>query len=174
MKRWLLFALMIVVLGSCGLGTRMPKRGPITAAGRISPQGNVSLTASLNCAFPGEEVMFDLEMMNNEPTALTLLGTPLIDIALSDGNKEVLWSQSSSYPTDINPVLQAGERRQYQWRWIATDLDGSMGAVVFMNVKSPGSAASRPTELILPMGINIMQWTVGGSPMPIACTELRS
>ena len=173
MKRWLLFALMVVLLASCG-EAKPPKRGPITAAGRISRQGNVSLTASLNCAFPGEEVVFDLEMMNNEPTALTLLGTPLIDIALSDGNKEVLWSQSSSYPTDINPVLQAGERRQYQWRWIATDLDGIMSAVVLMDVKSPGSAASRPTELILGLGVNSILWRVGDTPGRIACTELRS
>ncbi len=172
MKRLIMIAAVGLLLGSCG-EVKPPKRGPVEITGRFSPRGHVSLSASINCAFPGEEVVFDLKLTNNEPLPLTFLGTPLIEIVLDGGGKDILWSQSSSYPPEINPVLQPGEHRQYQWRWIAAELEGQMAAVVVMDVKSPGSAASRPTELILPMGINTMSWEQGGVDGPIACSELR-
>ncbi len=172
MKRLIMIAVVGLLLGSCG-EVKPPKRGPVEAVGGFSPRGTLKIISSINCAVPGEEVVFDLELTNNEPLPLTLLGTPLIEIVLDGWGKDILWSQSSSYPPDINPVLQPGEQRQYQWRWVATDVEGQMAAVVVIDVKSPVSAASRPIKLILPMGINTMSWEQGGVDGPIACSELR-
>ena len=172
MKRLIMIAAVGLVLGSCG-EVKPPKRGSVEAGGRISQSGSVKLSASINCILPGEEVDFDLAIINQEVGILTMVGTPLIDIAVRNANNEILWSQASSYPRDIDPILQPGEQRHYHWRWRATDFDGPIVAVVLMKVQSPDTTIADASELVLPLGVNRINWTIGGVSSDIACSELR-
>ena len=166
MKRWLLFALVIVMLGSCGLGTRMPKREPVSAT---SPdqQLRVTIDSSTNCVAVGETLMLTLRMTNLQSTPIMIDASSDLIIE-SNMRTQVLvdrWSASADYPQSFDPVLPAGATREYVWNWTArSDFSVQSGATILHTTKQNPSGTIR-----LYVGVG---WYTDGEYV-VQCHEMR-
>ncbi len=170
MHKIALLIMLVLVISACGTPTP-PKRGAVEAYGGFTPRTDIKLHSSLNCAYPGEEVIFTLTLENREAFDITMIGTPVIEIELQDRNNHVVrWSADPSYPV-IDPLLKQGEKRTYAWHWKAEELDGLSVAYVIAEGAPP---QGNRLELLLAFGINSMSWSPAGSyGTPIKCSEVR-
>jgi hypothetical protein len=108
------------------------------------------------------------------------LAVPLIDIVIEpkQGPGPVQrWSVSPQYPTNINPVLAAGEERTYQWPWTAdpvyaTSAGVGNGVVVRLAAPYVSSEPSigRRDEKGNSLRIGVKSLDFGNGMYP--CTEL--
>jgi hypothetical protein len=95
----------------------------------------IDVTASTNCAEIGEPVTFTATLTSEANAPLTITTRPVVDFVLrpvaweeTQGPEPIQrWSQTSSYPSVIDPVFAPGEQRQYQWVWIADAVYGQFG-----------------------------------------------
>lgn len=172
MKRWLLFALIAVVLGSCGEPTP-PTIGPIQIGGGNEEIGTLSLSATTNCAVLGETITFTLRVANTADYSLQFSNPPLFDMTIRKPNGlEIRWSDTDQYPIDINPVMSPGEVREYQWTWMPT-IEGALTLSILTAALPQGDTTPNANNAEFAFGVNWMSWDVGGSAMPIACSELK-
>ena len=122
---WIVFLIMsssLLLLVSCtpDPAATIPTIGPIQQGTGQPASATITLSANINCAEIGEIITFTLTLENRETYPLTLTGNPLVEITIEPrriggGGASIAWSQTTTYPATIDPVIQPGETRVYQW-----------------------------------------------------------
>jgi hypothetical protein len=120
---------MVFLVSACGRGlfVETPTIGPVedSDTGGGAPYPEMTLRASTNCAAIGEEVVFTLQLVNRWSEPLTWPDSQPLDLVLIPAARTMQpppirrWSETRHYPRPLDPVIQPGEIRTYQWHWIA-------------------------------------------------------
>ena len=177
MKRWLLFALVVVLLGSCGPTPKPTRRIRLGASGNVTPLMGFTLSTSTSCAQVGESITFTLTLYNREGTPLTLVTSPTLDIVLiRETNPPILvtqWSASSGYPRALSP-LKPQEIRPYTWTWVPTEEVGSLDVVVQISVRDEAGKLWTFDQPIEKTGVGEADAHLGGGYSITRCVDMES
>jgi hypothetical protein len=158
-----------------------PTIGPLSDGGDRPGVPAVSLATSTNCAAIGEAVTFTVQIVNNEPVAITMPITPALDIVLRPNmfdpptpSNTRHWSDTDQYPRNLNLVLQPAEERRYTWTWMAEAQYGSpevMGIVAraIVPILEPGTTI--PVSLGGNVYVGAQYRLYDGGPFP--CAKMR-
>jgi len=121
-----LLTLLVMGLTGCQTGTDqmpIPTRGPVVGSEGGSSEVFIQVSGSTNCVEPGDTVDLTLKVKSDTTRVITLTGEPLLEMTIQSPYYPNLpiqyWSQSSSYPAMINPILKPFEERIYHWQWKA-------------------------------------------------------
>ena len=172
MKRWGVFIIGLVVLAACGEPTP-PTIGPIQTGGGRPDRGELTLSATTNCALVDEPITFTLRMVNPADYPLQFTNPPLFDMTIvKSKGVQIRWSDTDQYPATINPTLAPGEVREYHWQWVPT-LEGLLSIEVRTAALLPKAKTPNEGSAILYFGVNYMSWEQGGVGGPIDCDQLK-
>ena len=81
MKRWFVFALVIVMLGSCG--EEKPRhRNYLRASRDLTPRTGFALDTSTDCTEVGQPITFILTFYNRDERPIEIEAGPPLDIIL--------------------------------------------------------------------------------------------
>ena len=176
MKRWLLFALIVMALGSCGPTPKPTRRIRLGASGNVTPLMGFTLSTSTSCAEVGESITFTLTFYNRAESPLTLVTSPTLDIVLLHAtNPPTLvtqWSASSEYPSAL-PPLKPQETRPYTWTWIPTEEVGALDVVVQMSVRDGAGKIWTFEQPIEKTGVGEASAHLGGGYHIARCTDME-
>ncbi|MBA3470162.1 MAG: hypothetical protein H0T53_11025 [Herpetosiphonaceae bacterium] len=173
MKRWVLFIIIgLVVLAACGEPTP-PTIGPLKIHGGSPNIGELTLSATTNCALRGETIMFTLRVVNPADYPLQFTNPPFFDMTIvKTKGVQIRWSDTDQYPSAINPVMAPREVREYHWEWVS-NMEGWLSIEVMTAALPPGDTTPNINQASLYFGVTYMSWEQGGVGGPIDCVELK-
>lgn len=178
-KTMLWLILMTFLFVQCGPTPKPSRRTSLTTSRTVSRGAGFELSASTDCAEPGEPITFTLSVLNREAQPIELVGTPLLDMVLIKHFEPSVivsrWSESSTYPS-INPRLQPNETQTYTWTWVSADAVGTVSIDVDIQIIDGfGKLWTFPKEdnLILTTGVGETYAPVGGEQMIAKCSDLQ-
>ena len=139
MKRWTLFALIAVLLGSCGPTPRIIRhRSTLRAGQELGARAGFAVDISSDCIEPGEPLVMTLTIAGSSESSYRFPNTPPVDIVLVSDTQPptrvAAWSASADYPAVILP-LETQETRVYTWTWTSTDAVGPLWVDVQITVQ---------------------------------------
>jgi hypothetical protein len=162
----------------------LPTRGPATGSvGRVN-ELTTQVSASTNCANPGDTVDIILNIHNTSDTVTTLTGNPLVEMVIQspfypDIPKQY-WSKNPDYSSTINPLLQPREERSYHWRWkadarYAPGIASKNGVVLESYVLAQVDGLSTPVELKSAVLIGVKSYSTGQGVghVTILCRDMK-
>lgn len=179
-----LLVFILVSLSACqmdtGEGGPLPKREPVHDRA-VSNELPISfeLSASTNCAEPGESITYTIRLKNNLTTPLTITNDIDINILpspLADQTLPIIkWSNTNQYP-EINPVLDADKERIYQWIWPADPryksenlAANTIRVTSKIQFRLPSSNVVRANGGTITIGIGSVNYGLGGLP----CSQMQ-
>ena len=78
------------------------------------------------------------------------------------------WSQSATFPASLDPALQPGETRTYEWIWIATAEYGTP-----ITLEASTNVAQFQHSVELEIGVDALPYTdQTGNEQTISCQDL--
>ena len=174
MKRWLLFALMVVVLGSCS--EEKPRhRSNLRAGVNVTPRVGFQLETSTDCTEVGQPITFILTFYNRDERPIEIEAVLPLDIILAQPTKPptivARWSDSDSYLKQL-PPLESGEIRPYTWTWIPNEEVGVVMVSVQMTLRDATGKLWPFTGKLETTGVGEGVGQIGDHGVVTRCSEM--
>ena len=177
MKRWLLFALVVVLLGSCGPTPRIIRHRSTLSLGRnFGTRIGFGIGITSDCVEPGQPLSVTLTLYNRDHRPVEILASSPLDIALvrhtTPATLVAAWSASPEYPVAI-PPLEPQEIRAYTWTWTPTDAVGPLWVDVQITVQDADGKQWSFNDHTLVTGVGEGYGLLGVENMLAKCADLQ-
>lgn len=167
----ILFGLTLLSLILSGCSSRhVPRLEQTDREHSVDNLVRTRLSASTNCVEVGEQILFTAQIENRSRTPFSLFGVPPIDMVLEPAKNTQQpvqrWSETNQFPLSLDPILLAGESRQYHWLWVADQryTDGvGVKLEVHVSQKSGHRQEVSPSAVYVGVHTHPLEQTEGGS-----------
>ena len=187
LRLFVLLMLLVIGIAGCETGTDqmpIPTRGPAIGSEGGSREAFIQVSASTNCAEPGDTVDFTLKVKSESTSPITLTGHPLLEMTIQSPYYPKLptqyWSQSNSYPAVIDPLLKPFEERIYHWKWKADPIYApnqliKNGIILRAKATAYTYGFSNPVSMESHIGVGVKALVSGGSvgEVSLLCRNMR-
>ena len=177
MKRWLLFALVVVLLGSCGPTPPIIRHRSTLRVGRnIGPNVSFAIDINNDCIEPGQPLSMTLTLHSLDHRPMEILTSPALDLVLvrhtTPATRVAAWSDSPDYPVAI-PPLEPQEIRAYTWTWMSSDAVGPLWVDVQITVQDADGKQWSFNDHTLVTGVGEGYGLLGVENVRIKCADLQ-
>ena len=177
MKRWLLFALIVVVLGSCGPTPPIIRhRSTLQTGQNLGIRIGFEIGVTSDCVEPGQPLTIILTLYSFDHRPIDILAPLPLNIILVSDTKPLTqvasWSASPDYPAVI-PALEPQEIRTYTWTWTPTDAVGPLWVDVQIMVQDADGKQWCFNDHTLLTGVGEGYGELGDENVRTKCADLQ-